>query len=187
MRPKLTFDSKPVWKSWSPYAAMVVGAMIGVPVAHAQESGSLPPKVPVGATANAPQAGGPPPLPMLLGFADFMLTLERPWQAEKLYRLILMQYPKNAVAQQGLAEALRQQRVGFSALVHTYRDSKDVQLLAYGGGPIIPTEKGKLTLTAGNGYYKNDNNKNNPRNPTSLLPTFPSADDNFAQIGRAHV
>lgn len=176
----MTFDSKPAWKSWGLYSAIIAGAFSCTSAAYAQESGAIPPKVPVSATANAPQAGGPPPLPVLLGYADFMLTLERPWQAEKLYRLVLMQDPKNVVAQQGLADALRQQRVGFTSLVHSYYDSKDVQLFAYGGGPMIPTEKGKLTVTAGNGYYKNNNNKNNPRNPTSLLPTFPSAEDNFA-------
>lgn len=170
------------------FAMMLVGTLTPMAV-HAQDSGSVP-AAPSTATGGPPQggapppsaqrAGGPPPLPVLLGYADFMLTLERPWKAEQLYKLILMMDANNPVAKQGLREAKNQQRIGFASLVHSYYDSKDVQLLGYGGGPIIKTPLGKITLTVGNGYYKNNNNKNNPHNPTSLLPTFPSAADNFA-------
>ena len=159
-----------------------------VTMARAQDSGSVPPSAPATTPANTPGAGpppgapqgGPPPLPVLLGYADFMLTLERPWQAEKLYKLVLMLDPKNEVAQKGLKEAENRQHIGFTALFHSYIDSKDVQLLGYGGGPVIMTPSGKITFTVGNGYYKNNNNKNNRHNPTSQLPTFPSGEDNFA-------
>lgn len=158
-------------------AATLGGALPG----RAQESGSLPPKAPTGpGPTGAPQPGGPPPLPVLLGYADFMLTLERPWEAEKLYRLILMQDPKNPVALKGLADAQAQKRPGFTSLGHSYYDSKDVQLFAVGGGPVLKTPQGKVTLTFGDGYFKNNNNKNNKRNPLSLSPLIPSADDNFA-------
>ncbi|MDX1934982.1 MAG: hypothetical protein SFU56_20480 [Capsulimonadales bacterium] len=172
--------------TWRACAALASVALLPS-VGRAQDSGTVPPSTPANAPAGAPgpgapgpQAGGPPPLPVLLGFADFLLTLERPWRAEPLYRLILMQDPNNEVAQRGLRDALNQQKIGFTSLAHSYYDSKDVQLFAYGGGPVIRTPLGKVTVTVGNGYYKNNNNPNNRRNPLSKVPTIPTAEDNFA-------
>jgi len=170
-------------------AALLTGILATASVARAQDSGSVPPPAsPTGAPPAGPTGGGPPggpqmappPLPVLLGYANFMLTLERPWQAEKLYKLILMLDPKNVAAQKGLEDAENMKHIGFATLVHSYYDSKDVQSLGYGGGPIIMMPSGKMTFTFGNGYYKNNNNPNNRRNPTTQLPTFPSPYDNFA-------
>ena len=165
-------------------AGLFVGlAAAGARPAAAQESGTAPPRPNAGGAPTAPGGpppGGPPPLPVLLGYADFMLTLDRPWEAEKLYKLILLQDPRNAVALKGLEAAKNQQRPGFTVLGHSYYDSEDTQLFAYGGGPILKYPGGKVTVTVGNGYYKNNNNPNNKRNPLSLSPDIPSAEDNFA-------
>jgi hypothetical protein len=142
--------------------------------------GSPAPGAPGAPGQGGPGAGGPPPLPVLLGYADLLLTLDRPWRAEPLYKLVLMQDPNNAVAKQGLAEAQMRKRPGLTALAHTYYDSQDVQLVGYGGGLFFNTPLGKVTLTAGDGYYKNNNNPNNRRNPIALSPLVPNGSDNFS-------
>jgi|GEM_PF-6894244 hypothetical protein len=169
-------------------ALTALGLMVGAaaaPAAAQQQSGSVPPTPATGGAAapttpGAPPPGGPPPIPVLLGYADFMLTLDRPWRAEELYKLILLQEPDNAAAKAGLRAAQNQQKIGFTFLGHSYYDSEDTQMFAYGGGPVLKYPFGKITITAGDGYYKNNNNPNNKRNPLALNPEIPSAEDNFA-------
>lgn len=118
---------------------------------------------------------GPPPIPVLLGIADFLLTIDRPFEAEKVYQGILHMDPKNAAAQQGLLDVARAKEPTVTLLSHYYYDSHDVELFAWGGGPTFRTPYGRITLTAGTGYYKNNNNPNNTKNP--LAPVATGVDD----------
>jgi hypothetical protein len=131
-----------------------------------------------GAQTPAPKGPpGPPPIPALLGAADFMLTIDRPFEAEKIYRAILHMDPHNQAAQQGLQDVARAKRPTFTVLSHYYFDTHDVELFAWGGGPTFRTPYGRITLTAGTGYYKNDNNPNNKKNPLGPVSTGKDVDD----------
>ncbi len=107
-----------------------------------------------------------------------MLTLDRPFEAEKIYKGILAFDPTNAAAKAGLRDVAQAKKPTVTFLGHYYRDSHDVELYTYGGGPTFRTRWGKLTFTTGTGHYRNNNNPNNSQNPLSLTPTIPSAADN---------
>jgi hypothetical protein len=145
----------------------------------------LPPSAPAAPAPGAPPAGqgappggpppGPPPVPVLLGIADFLIQIDRPFDAEGIYRGILAHDANNAGALAGLRHAKIAQKTTWTALWHQYTDSHDVVLRAYGGGPTFRTPYGNITLTAGTGHYRNDNNPDNPNNP--LGPIASTVDD----------
>jgi len=124
--------------------------------------------------------GGPPPLPVLLGFADTMMALDRPYEAEKIYKAILSFDPKNPAALAGLRAVEIAKRPTFQLLSHYYQDNHDVELFTYGGGPTFRTPYGRVTVTAGTGTYRNNNDPTNSHNPLSLTPTIPTAADNHS-------
>jgi hypothetical protein len=166
--------------------ACLVAVMLLAGSARAQmpvsvtETKQIPPAVP---HANPPQTppsgppaggppGGPPPVPVLLGIADFLITIDRPYDAEKIYQGILHMDPKNPAALAGLRDAKFAQRPTMTLLAHGYYDSHDVELFAWGGGPTFRTPYGNITLTAGTGYYKNDNKSANLKNPLGPIQNF---------------
>jgi hypothetical protein len=149
----------------------------GTPATPAPGAGPAPGAPPPGARPGMPP-GGPPPLPVLLGFADFMLTIDRPYEAEKIYKAILSFVPNNPAAQQGLRDVAFAKRPTFQFLGHYYEDTHDVELSTYGGGPTFRTRFGRITFTTGTGHYRNHNDPTNKQNPLSLTPTIPSAADN---------
>lgn len=118
---------------------------------------------------GGPPPGGPPPLPVLLGIADFLLTIDRPFEAEKIYHGILHADPNNPAAQKGLRDVAWAKRPTTTLLAHGYYDTHDVELFAWGGGPTFRTPYGRATFTAGTGYYKNDNKSSNVKNPLGAL------------------
>ena len=151
-------------------------------------------------TPGAPPAGAPamPSFPMLLGYAGFMITIDRPFEAEKIYNNILAMTPDpdgpagaqmppamkeqitqaRTAAKAGLKDAKFAERPTYTALGHGYSDDRDVNLYAYGAGPTFRTPYGRITLTAGTGHYRNNNDPNNANNPQSKSPDIPTAADN---------
>ena len=186
-------------------APPTVGATVGTP---GPGTPAGPPGAPGAAPGGAPGPGGmppgAPPLAMILGYADFMLAADRPYEAEKIYKQIQANMPKMdpsdpkviemmknmpkeqlegmkqamAAVEKGLKDVAYAKRPTMTALGHYYRDDRDVRLYAYGGGPTFRTPYGRITLTAGTGHYRNNNNPNNPNNPLSLSPDIPTAEDN---------
>src|SRR5205807_4917886 len=86
-------------------------AQTAPPAEQKQDQPPAPPAQPSAAPSSGQKAApesppqpppGPPPLPVLLGFADFMLTIDRPYEAEKIYKGILAFDPNNAAALTGL-------------------------------------------------------------------------------------
>ena len=147
---------------------------------------------------------GAPPLAMILGFADFMLAIDRPFEAEKIYKQIQANMPKldptdpkvaemmknmpkeqlegmkqaMAAVEKGMRDVEEAKKPTYTALAHTYYDDRDVELYAYGAGPTFRTRYGRITVTAGTGHYRNNNDPNNENNPLSLSPDIPTAEDN---------
>src|SRR6185369_8540080 len=105
-----------------------------------------------------------------LGGAEFMLILDHPYEAEKLYKLILMFDPNNPAAKAGMLAVQEAKRPTWQTLGHYYTDTHDVRLYTYGAGPTFRMRHGNLTITSGTGHYRNNNDPNNSRNPISLTP-----------------
>ncbi len=132
-----------------------------------------------GAPGGAPHGGPPggkmpamPPLPVLLGIADFLIAVDRPFDAEKIYKLVLMMNPKSAVAQQGLHRAKIAESPSFTALIHTYRDTLENRLTTYGGGPTFRTIHGNITLLLGTGYFRETIHADKPNQTLGFLQDF---------------
>lgn len=134
-----------------------------------------PPRPGTQGTAGSPlpgAQGGPGGAAMvgrILGGATFMLIIDRPYEAEKLYRLLLKMDPKNQAAIDGLREAKRSERPTFTALFHNYRDTIENRLVTYGGGPTFRTPYGRITLLAGNGYFGQNIHSNKPNQTFGFL------------------
>ncbi len=125
-----------------------------------------------GAPSGGPPSGGPPPVPVLLGIADFLIAVDRPFDAEDIYHGILGHDAENEGALAGLKRAKLYERPTLTLLTHNYSDSHDVRLNARGGGPTFRTRYGNLTFTAGTGYYRNNNDPSNPKNPLGPIASF---------------
>jgi hypothetical protein len=172
---------------------MAAADIPGVQLAQAANPGASQPDAPpptkppgtpapTAAPGNAPGGppppgapGGPPPIPVLLGIADFLTLIERAFDAEDIYRGVLAMDPKNEQALAGLRRARAAQEPTVTFLWHQYTDSHDVRLRAWGGGPTFRTRYGNITITAGTGHYRNDNDPTNLRNP--LGPIASPVDD----------
>lgn len=123
-------------------------------------------------TGGPPSGGGPPPVPVLLGIADFLIAVDRPFDAEDIYNGILAHDAQNAGALEGLKRAKLYQHPTLTLLTHSYGDSHNVQLNAAGGGPTFRTRYGNITFTAGTGHYRNNNDPNNDKNPLGPIASF---------------
>ena len=95
-----------------------------------QPRASAPPNTPSEAGAMAAQIGG------MIGGAEFMLILDKPFEAEKLFGAILSMDPNNAYARQGLERVKVAKRPNWTFLVHPFTFPKlDQAMFTYGGGP----------------------------------------------------
>ena len=106
----------------------------------------------------------------MIGGAEFMLILDKPFEAEKLFGAILSMDPNNAYATQGLERVKVAKRPNWTFLMHPFTFPKlDQSMFTYGGGPSFYSKNLKSTFWIGDGWYKNDINPNNPDNPLGFL------------------
>ena len=132
---------------------LVLVGILGTGSAEAQETSSAAPDAAAIVSARvAPPAAAQ--LGAMLGGAEFMLILDRPFAAEKLFNAVLAQDPKNAHALDGLRRAKRAKRTSWTFLVHGFGNHYDTQLVTWGGGPSFYTPKGKFTFWLGDGFFK---------------------------------
>ena len=89
----------------------------------------------------------------MLGGAEFMLILDRPFAAEKLFNAVLAQDPKNAHALDGLRRVKLAKRTSWTFLGHAFGNGYKTQLVTYGGGPSFYTAHGKVTFWVGDGFF----------------------------------
>ncbi|HUR32386.1 MAG TPA: hypothetical protein VM032_01230 [Vicinamibacterales bacterium] len=161
-----------VVRTW--WALAVVG-LLGTGAAQAQDqpapttpttTPSAPPNTDPAAAGGgqmAAQIGG------MIGGAEYMLILDRPFEAEKLFGAVLSMDPNNAYAKQGLERVKFAKRPNWTFLYHAFKFSLDASMKAYGGGPSFYTRNLKSTFWVGDGWYKNNNDPNNPDNPLGFL------------------
>lgn len=158
--------------------ALAVLTLLGVGVSALAQLNPANPNSPLQAkppTKGGP--GGPPPVPVLLGIADFLLTIDRPFDAEHIYQGILHMDPKNAAALQGMRDVAWAKKPTTTVLAHGYYDTHDVELFAWGGGPTFRGPLGRITFTSGTGYYKNNNSPTNVKNPLGPISAGVTIDD----------
>lgn len=98
----------------------------------------------------AAQIGG------MIGGAEFMLILDKPYEAEALFKAILQMDPNNAYAKQGLERVQFAKRPNWTFLIHPFKFTIDQEMLTYGGGPSFYRKNLKATFWVGDGFYKND-------------------------------
>ena len=154
--------------------ALGVAWMLAAGAAEAQEM--RPPPAPTAPRSEDPQVTAQ--IGAMLGGAEFMLIVERPFEAEKLFNAVLAQDPGNAHAQDGLRRVAQAKRVTWALLTHGYNNNLDASLFTYGGGPTFFMSHGKATIWIGDGFFKNDINADNPDNPLAFLgPSLSPADD----------
>jgi len=127
--------------------------MLAAGAAEAQQSSQTSPDKapPEAAPAVAPAATAQ--LGAMLGGAEFMLILDRPFAAEKLFNAVLALDPKNAHALDGLRRVKLAKRVNWTFLGHAFGNHYDTQLITFGGGPSFYTEYGKITFWVGDGFF----------------------------------
>ncbi len=94
-----------------------------------------------------------PPLPVLAKYAELDIIIDRPFDAEKICRLLVQLDPKNPEYQGLLKRALVSERPTLQTLIHNYRDTIQNRLFTYGTGIIFRTPYGRATISAGTGYY----------------------------------
>jgi hypothetical protein len=121
------------------------------------------PDAPGGAGQMAAAIGG------MIGGAEFMLILDKPFEAEKLFGAVLQMDPNNAYAKQGLERVKLAKRPNWTILYHNFRFNLDMSLNTYGGGPSFYSKNLKSTFWIGDGWYKNNINPDNPQNPLAFL------------------
>ena len=129
--------------------------ILGAVSAEAQETSRQP--TPTGAAevtstnvspATSPQVGA------MLGGAEYMLILDRPFAAEKLFNAVLAMDPKNAHALDGLRRAQLAKRTSWTFLAHSFGNHYGTELETYGGGPSFYTPYGKITFWVGDGFFR---------------------------------
>jgi hypothetical protein len=130
---------------------LVVLWMLAPGAVQAQESSRQPTAEEASATEAPPQASQ---VGAMLGGAEYMLILDRPFAAEKLFNGVLAMDPKNAHARDGLRRAKLAKRTSWIFLAHTFGNHYGTELEAYGGGPSIYTPQGKFTFWVGDGFFR---------------------------------
>lgn len=138
---------------WMP----AVVCMLAVGPVVAQE-GPPPPAeaAPTTATLKVAPAASPAQLEAMLGGAEFLLILDRPFAAEKLFNAVLSMDPKNGHAQDGLRRVKLAKRVSWTFLAHGYAIDYDTQMATWGGGPSFYLPNGKVTFWIGDGFFKSE-------------------------------
>jgi hypothetical protein len=141
-------------------------------VARAQDRPASPTPPPT-AAPDAPGENSQNPMAAqigaMIGGAEFMLILDKPYEAEKLFNAILQMDPGNAYAQQGLERVKFAKRPLWTFLGHAFLFNLDMSLYTYGGGPSFYSPHLKTTVWIGDGWYKNNIDPNNPDNPLGFL------------------
>jgi hypothetical protein len=128
---------------------------LAVSGAEAQEGPPPPAEAPpTAATTSVAPAPSPAQLGAMLGGAEFMLILDRPFAAEKLFNAVLSMDPKNAHALDGLRRVKLAKRTSWTFLAHGYADNLDTQMETWGGGPSFYTSLGKVTFWVGDGIFR---------------------------------
>ena len=117
-----------------------------------QSSQTSPDTVPAEASPTVAPAASPQ-LGAMLGGAEFMLIMDRPFAAEKLFNAVLALDPKNAHALDGLRRVKLAKRTSWTFLGHAFGNHYDTQLVTYGGGPSFYTSLGKVTFWVGDGFF----------------------------------
>ena len=137
------------------WLVLLVALILAVGAAEAQE-GPPPPAeaAPTLSTTTVPPAASPAQLGAMLGGAEFMLILDRPFAAEKLFNAVLAMDPKNAHALDGLRRVKLAKRVSWTFLGHGYSNNFSTQMETYGGGPSFYTSLGKVTFWVGDGFFR---------------------------------
>ena len=148
--------------------ALALVSVLFTGVARAQDvqqpRATAPPNNPDQAGAMAAAIG------QMIGGAEFMLILDKPFEAEKLFGAILSMDPNNAYAKQGLERVKVAKRPNWTFLVHPFTFPKlDQSMFTYGGGPSFYSKNLKSTFWIGDGWYKNNIDPNNPDNPLGFL------------------
>src|ERR1039457_3578736 len=118
-----------------------------------QSSQTSPDTVPAEASPTVAPAAEPQ-LGAMLGGAEFMLILDRPFAAEKLFNAVLSMDPKNAHALDGLRRVKLAKRVSWTFLGHGDSNNFSTQMETYGGGPSFYTSLGKVTFWVGDGFFR---------------------------------
>ena len=127
---------------------LVVVWILAAAAAEAQEG--PPPAAaaaPTTATTSVAPAPSPEQLGAMLGGAEFMLILDRPFAAEKLFNAVLSMDPKNAHALDGLRSIKLAKRTSWTFLAHGYADNlrhANGDLGAVGPGCSPSTREGHL-------------------------------------------
>jgi hypothetical protein len=131
-----------------------------------------PPNADPGAASGqmAAQIGG------MIGGAEFMLILDKPYEAEALFGAILQMDPNNAYAKQGLERVQFAKRPNWTFLIHPFKFTIDQEMITYGGGPSFYRKNLKSTFWIGDGFFKNDIKASNPF-VGALEPFLGTADD----------
>jgi hypothetical protein len=131
---------------------LVIGWILAAAAAAGQEGSLSPPAAP-GIAAPAVVSSQ---LGAMLGGAEFMLIMDRPFEAEKLFNAVLAMDPKNVHALDGVRRVKLAKRTSWTFLVHGYGNRYDTQLETWGGGPSFYTSLGKVTFWAGDGFFRSD-------------------------------
>ncbi len=155
---------------------LVVASLLWATDARAQDT--PPPATPAPATASAAADGAAgagavaaqqAQINGMIGAGEFMLILDKPFEAEKLFNAVLQMDPGNAYAQQALERVRLAKRPNWTFLIHPFKFNLDMWLLTYGGGPSFYTKNLKATFWVGDGFYKNNIDPNNTENPLGFL------------------
>jgi hypothetical protein len=120
--------------------------------AEAQQTSTATPDEAAIVSARVPppasaQIGG------MLGGAEYMLILDRPFAAEKLFNAVLALDPKNEHALDGLRRVKLAKRTSWTFLGHAFGNGYKTQLVTWGGGPSFYTSLGKVTFWVGDGFF----------------------------------
>jgi hypothetical protein len=127
--------------------------MLAAGAAEAQQTSSAAPdEAAIVSASVAPPASAQ--FGAMLGGAEFMLILDRPFAAEKLFNAVLAQDPKNAHALDGLRRVKLAKRTSWTFLIHGYANHYDTQLATWGGGPSFYSPLGKVTFWVGDGFFR---------------------------------
>jgi len=158
--------------------AAVMGTLWVLVAAVAAAQDTPPPAPSAGPTVAVEPAAAQ--MGAMLGGAEFMLISERPYDAEKLFKAVLAQDSTNAHAKDGLRRVALGKRPMWTVLGHGYNNNLDASLVTYGGGPAFFTPHGKATFWVGDGFFKNNINGDNPKNPLSFLASRLGTSDDAA-------
>jgi hypothetical protein len=175
--------NKKVWQLWW---VLVIVSILAAGAAEAQNEGPPPPAAasPTTATTSVAPAPSPAQLGAMLGGAEFMLILDRPFAAEKLFNAVLSMDPKNAHALDGLRRVKLAKRTSWTFLAHGYSNNFDTQMETWGGGPSFYTSLGKVTFWVGDGFFRSGGQSLQKITVNGIWEPYYKNFDGYAYINR---